>query len=261
MRDPVVSQAGCCPNNYDDAHVMVEYYSNQYDCTRFLHLISLLLFTRIGGSPRRRSSTAESPNNFTSERRHNPCNQSIQAPIPHPNPSRRKHTISKCRQRTKKFPFSSTPSSPNPSNTTTESVNSHSPNVPLQQKPVKANKENQVLNQLHSLTSFLLGLTAGILALQSATGFIFYFIGTIIVSGLFHLVLLYRSNGKGAGGFYPGSGGEIDGLVVRKDGVVKDAGTGLRKGAWRDVWFGGGVFGEALSGFVLGWAGVGGVLR
>lgn len=35
----------------------------------------------------------------------------------------------------------------------------------------------------------------------------------------------------------------------------------LRKGAWRDVWFGGGVLGEALSGFVLGWAGVGGVLR
>lgn len=34
-----------------------------------------------------------------------------------------------------------------------------------------------------------------------------------------------------------------------------------RKGAWRDVWFGGGVLGEALSGFVLGWAGVGGVLR
>ncbi|CAG8170206.1 unnamed protein product [Penicillium nalgiovense] len=35
----------------------------------------------------------------------------------------------------------------------------------------------------------------------------------------------------------------------------------LRKGAWRDVWFGGGVMSEALSGFVLGWAGVGGVLR
>lgn len=35
----------------------------------------------------------------------------------------------------------------------------------------------------------------------------------------------------------------------------------IRKGAWRDVWFGGGVMSEALSGFVLGWAGVGGVLR
>jgi len=32
-------------------------------------------------------------------------------------------------------------------------------------------------------------------------------------------------------------------------------------GAWREVWFGGGVLGEALSGYVLGWAGVGGVIR
>lgn len=36
---------------------------------------------------------------------------------------------------------------------------------------------------------------------------------------------------------------------------------GKRVGAWRDVWFGGGLFTEALSGFVLGWAGVGGVIR
>jgi hypothetical protein len=55
---------------------------------------------------------------------------------------------------------------------------------------------------------------------------------------------------------------------MSKSGVVKmDLGLGgkggyiLRKGAWRDVWFGGGVLSEALSGFVLGWAGVGGVLR
>ncbi|KAL4928513.1 EMC6 family protein [Aspergillus undulatus] len=121
--------------------------------------------------------------------------------------------------------------------------------------------KTQVLTQLHSLTSFLLGLTAGILALQSATGFAFYFLGTVLVSGLFHVALLYRSGGKGAGGFYPGAGGEIEGLVVRRDGVVLDAGSGARKNAWRDVWFGGGVLGEALSGFVLGWAGVGGVLR
>jgi ER membrane protein complex subunit 6 len=33
------------------------------------------------------------------------------------------------------------------------------------------------------------------------------------------------------------------------------------KGAWREVMFGGGLFTEALSGFVLGWAGVGGVIR
>ncbi|KAL4869182.1 hypothetical protein BDV12DRAFT_196613 [Aspergillus spectabilis] len=127
--------------------------------------------------------------------------------------------------------------------------------------PESVQHNNRVLTQLHSLTSFLLGLTAGILALQSATGFIFYLLGTISVSGLFHLVLIYRSGGKGAGRYYPGVGGEIENLVVRRDGIVKDAGTGLRRGAWRDVWFGGGVLGEALSGFVLGWAGVGGVLR
>lgn len=54
---------------------------------------------------------------------------------------------------------------------------------------------------------------------------------------------------------------------MAKNGVVsmqldgKKGGYILRKGAWRDVWFGGGVVSEALSGFVLGWAGVGGVLR
>lgn len=50
--------------------------------------------------------------------------------------------------------------------------------------------------------------------------------------------------------------------VVKMDlGLAGKGGFILRKGAWRDVWFGGGVVSEALSGFVLGWAGVGGVLR
>ena len=64
----------------------------------------------------------------------------------------------------------------------------------------------------------------------------------------------------GAGVYFPGSSGEIEGIdqrgIIRNDGAVVK-----RQGAWRDVWFGGGVFGEALSGFVLGWAGVGGVVR
>ena len=94
------------------------------------------------------------------------------------------------------------------------------------------------------------------------------------MSGLFHLVLLRRSGGAGAGAFFPGSnGGEIEGKVEldEKSGAVKMELAGdksasgrrfvLRKGAWKDVWFGGGVMSEALSGFVLGWAGVGGVLR
>lgn len=33
-----------------------------------------------------------------------------------------------------------------------------------------------------------------------------------------------------------------------------------RVGAWREIWLGSGLF-EGLSGFVLGWAGVGGVVR
>lgn len=66
--------------------------------------------------------------------------------------------------------------------------------------------------------------------------------------------------------FFPGSGGgEIEGMDGKgRIGMgtrTTDGGLVTRKGAWRDVWFGGGVLGEALSGFVLGWAGVGGVLR
>lgn len=146
--------------------------------------------------------------------------------------------------------------------------------LPHQPKPkpklsLTKTKTKQILTTLHSLTSFLLGLSAGILALQSSTGFLFYFAGTVVVSAFFHLLLVYRSGGKGAGVFFPGSGGgEIEGVDAK--GWIQNGHTGngngngmtaLRKGAWKDVWFGGGVFGEALSGFVLGWAGVGGVLR
>ena len=53
----------------------------------------------------------------------------------------------------------------------------------------------------------------------------------------------------------------MKGGVVRMQKGGRKGGFVLRKGAWRDVWFGGGVVSEALSGFVLGWAGVGGVLR
>ncbi|KAJ5157039.1 uncharacterized protein N7482_008139 [Penicillium canariense] len=134
--------------------------------------------------------------------------------------------------------------------------------------PEAVQHNNRVLSSLHSLTAFLLGLSAGVLALQSTFGFAFYFTGTVLVSALFHAVLLQRSSGAGAGAFFPGSNGEIEGRIgIDKNGVVrmeKKGGPGgfvLRSGAWRDVWFGGGVLSEALSGFVLGWAGVGGVLR
>ncbi|PYI25905.1 hypothetical protein BP00DRAFT_408500 [Aspergillus indologenus CBS 114.80] len=133
---------------------------------------------------------------------------------------------------------------------------------------------NRVLTALHSLTAFLLGLAAGILSLQSATGFAFYVLGTVGVSALFHARLLYRSRGRGAGMYFAGAQGEVSGMdgrgIVRAGGASGAAGAAagqsattkmVRRAAWRDVWFGGGVLGEALSGFVLGWAGVGGVLR
>jgi hypothetical protein len=111
------------------------------------------------------------------------------------------------------------------------------------------------LSSLHSLTAFLLGVSAGILGLQSSYGFAFYLIGTLSVSLLFHAILIgfgpsssssSSSGVSGAGAYFPGTGELVN---------------GQRKNAWRDVWFGGGVIGEALSGFVLGWAGVGGFLR
>lgn len=120
----------------------------------------------------------------------------------------------------------------------------------------------QTLSALHSLAAFLLGVSAGILGLQSSHGFAFYLLGTLFVSLLFHAALIgfggssstssgsaARAGGKdvaGADAYFPGTGEIVD---------------GGRKGAWRDVWFAGGVVGEGLSGFVLGWAGVGGFLR
>lgn len=49
------------------------------------------------------------------------------------------------------------------------------------------------------------------------------------------------------------------GLKLNEQGGRR--GTSSREGAWRDLWLGGGVLTEGLSGFVLGWAGVGGVIR
>ncbi|KAN0077833.1 hypothetical protein V8E54_006137 [Elaphomyces granulatus] len=134
--------------------------------------------------------------------------------------------------------------------------------------PESVQHNNRVLSKIHSLTAFLLGISAGILGLQSGGGFLFYLLGTVVVSGLLHIfVVRGAQRGAGAGDYFPGNG-EIVG--IDENGMLAPAPTGStivtggfasRKGAWRDIWFGGGVMGEALSGFVLGWAGVGGVLR
>ncbi|KAL1987978.1 hypothetical protein VTN96DRAFT_1502 [Rasamsonia emersonii] len=144
--------------------------------------------------------------------------------------------------------------------------------------PEAVQHNNRVLSQLRSLTAFLLGISAGILGLQSTAGFLYYLVGMAFVSALVQVFLIWRTpEGRvaGAGAFFPGSsGGEIEGIEQQQQqqqrwgwinaGEEKKTNNKkviARKGAWRDVWLGGGVMGEALSGFVLGWAGVGGVLR
>ena len=62
-----------------------------------------------------------------------------------------------------------------------------------------------------------------------------------------HFVLAHGTPGE----YFPGSG------VVDESSSAKGK---QRLGAWRDIWLGSGLF-EGLSGFVLGWAGVGGVVR
>ncbi|KAL1992596.1 hypothetical protein VTN49DRAFT_4628 [Thermomyces lanuginosus] len=134
--------------------------------------------------------------------------------------------------------------------------------------PESVQHNTRVLSRIRSLTAFLLGASAGILGLQSTAGFIYYLVGTLFVSVLIHLFLIRGGHGAGAGAYFPGANGEIEGIDQRGlIGFGLPAGAGQRgvvrrKGAWRDVWLGGDVFGvQALSGFVLGWAAVGGLLR
>ncbi|EZF30274.1 hypothetical protein H109_01673 [Trichophyton interdigitale MR816] len=128
--------------------------------------------------------------------------------------------------------------------------------------PESVTHNNRILANLHSLIAFLLGTAAGILGLQSAYGFTFYLLGTIFVSFLANALLVKdntpRTSGKstnkgvsGVGAYFPG-----DGELVPASG-----GGYVRKGAWKDLWFSGLIATEAISGFVLGWAGVGGILR
>ena len=91
----------------------------------------------------------------------------------------------------------------------------------------------------------MLGVAAGILGLESQYGFLFYLISQLLLSSLVHFLL---ADGK-PGLYFVGSG------VKSENG-----GKGEMEGAWRELWLSSGLF-EGLSGFVLGWAGVGGVIR
>lgn len=124
----------------------------------------------------------------------------------------------------------------------------------------------KILSNIQSLAAFFLGITAGILGLRSSAGFVFYLLGTCFVSLLFHVFLVKlgpRSRSvsaeSGAGAFFPGSGPAVQDYADKN--AQEYNGKNSNRGAWKDIWLGGGVLGEALSGFVLGWAGVGGVLR
>ena len=93
----------------------------------------------------------------------------------------------------------------------------------------------------------MLGVAAGILGLESQYGFLFYLISQLLLSSLVHFLL---ADGK-------------PGLYFVGSGVAAQSGKGERgemEGAWRELWLSSGLF-EGLSGFVLGWAGVGGVIR
>ena len=105
----------------------------------------------------------------------------------------------------------------------------------------------RVLSQIRSLTSLLLGIAAGILGLESLYGFGFYFLCQIIVSGLVWGLLVNGKEGN-SGGFFVGSG------------EVEEGGGKGRKGAQREV-LGFGQIMESVPGFILTWAGVGGVVR
>ncbi|KAF2270381.1 hypothetical protein CC78DRAFT_557232 [Lojkania enalia] len=62
---------------------------------------------------------------------------------------------------------------------------------PIVQTSVQHN--TQVVSNIRNLTASLFGVAAGTLGLESYPGFIFYLIGTFIVSGL---VFVFRAEGK-----------------------------------------------------------------
>lgn len=111
--------------------------------------------------------------------------------------------------------------------------------------PDSIQHNTRILSNMRSISSLFLGIAAGVLGLESWQGFLFYFISQQLISSLFYFILVEGTAEK----YFSGSVKEI-----RK-------GKGKRMGAWQDVWLGGGLFTEGLSGYVLGWAGVGGVIR
>ena len=105
----------------------------------------------------------------------------------------------------------------------------------------------QILTTLRALTSSLFGIGAGILGLESYSGFIFYLVFSLIVSGLFYVFRVL-----------PGESS------ARRSKKTSDGGKTLEKGGMyftglTDLWLGGLV--DGLSGFVLTWTLAYGLVR
>ncbi|KIW58320.1 hypothetical protein PV05_02849 [Exophiala xenobiotica] len=116
--------------------------------------------------------------------------------------------------------------------------------------PESLTHNTRTLSNIRSISGLLLGIAAGILGLESLVGFGFYLAANLIISALFYFLLAGAAPQK----YFAGSAGTRG---LNENGKGRNQG----RGAWREIWLGGGLFTEALSGFVLGWAGVGGVIR
>ncbi|KIX05533.1 uncharacterized protein Z518_06405 [Rhinocladiella mackenziei CBS 650.93] len=114
--------------------------------------------------------------------------------------------------------------------------------------PESIQHNTRTLSNIRSISGLLLGIAAGILGLESLHGFVFYVLANMLISALFYFLLAGASPQK----YFAGTAGSRG---------LNEKGRNEGTGAWRQIWFGGGLFTEALSGFVLGWAGVGGVIR
>ncbi|KIW86993.1 uncharacterized protein Z519_12458 [Cladophialophora bantiana CBS 173.52] len=117
--------------------------------------------------------------------------------------------------------------------------------------PESLTHNTRTLSNIRSISGLLLGIAAGILGLESLYGFAFYLFANTLISALFYFLLARGAPQKYFAGTAGSRGLNENGKKGRNEGI----------GAWREIWLGGGLFTEALSGFVLGWAGVGGVIR
>lgn len=113
--------------------------------------------------------------------------------------------------------------------------------MPMNLKNIKlTNATSQTLSNIRSLTSPLLGVAAGTLCLESTAGFVFYALGTLLVSLLIYLVPAERKPEK-----YFGAAG----AAKRKS---RNGTEGMSWGLLSEVAFGGLAL-DSFMGFVMAW--------